>query len=258
MSKWILSGFCLLLINTIAAQSKILPQEARSFLLPGYEMLDYVTGDLNNDKRTDAILVLKQTGEDTLNTEANRPLIILTRQANGKLKKIAQNDSAILCRQCGGIFGDPYEGIEITNTGFEINFYGGSSWRWYYHYSFIYNRVKNNWYLSKQEEGSYHNTEIDETQKDITIDKEELGEVSIDSFNGNPGFIETKWKVTAAKTFFYNDPKIGSKPRKAYLLKGDIVSSYLQTKNFVEVYFANKKAQSSSGFVLKKDLVKVE
>ena len=252
------SCFLLLMISNVTAQEKTLPEEAKQFVAEGFEILDYVTGDLNNDKRTDGILVLKQTGEDTLNIDANRPLIILTRQANGKLKKIIQNDSAILCRHCGGIFGDPYEGISISKNAFEISFYGGSSWRWYYHYTFSFNAAKNNWFLSRQEEGYYHNTEIEETSKDVTIEKDELGEVAIDLFNGNHSFTETKWKVTAAKTFFYNDPKIGSKPRKGYLLKGDIVSSYMQTTNFIKVNFENKKAQSSSGFVLKKHLVKIE
>jgi hypothetical protein len=258
MHKWIISCFLLPAITIAAAQEKILPEEARQFVLPGFEMLDYIPGDINNDGQPDALLVLKQKGEDSMDLDANRPLIILTRQANGKLGKAIQNDSAILCLRCGGVFGDPYEGISIEKNGFEISFYGGSSWRWYYHYTFSFDASKNNWYLSRQEEGYYHNTEIDETQKDATIEKEELGDISFASFNANFNFPETKWKVTAAKTFFYNNPKLGSKPRKGYLIKGDVVSSYKQYKNFIQVDFTNKKERSSSGFILKKDLVKIE
>ncbi len=255
-----LSGFSLLLIQTIAAQTKTLPEEARSFLLPGYEMLDYIAGDLNNDKKADAILVLKQTGEDTIDTDVNRPFVILIRQTNGKLQQVVRNDSAILCYRCGGVFGDPYQGIEINESGFDIDFYGGSSWRWSRHYFFKYNAAKKNWYLHRDFSSSYHVTDedLDKSATETTIDATELGSISIAEFNSFPNYTEAKWRVMAAKTFFYNNPKIGSKPRKGYLLKGDVVSSYLQTKNFVEVYFENKKAQSSSGFVLKKDLIKIE
>jgi hypothetical protein len=65
-----------------------------------------------------------------------------------------------------------------------------------------------------------------------------------------------KWKVTAAKTFFYDSPKLGSKPRKGYLLKGDNITVLRLLKNFVEVSFENSKNQFSTGYVLKKDLEK--
>lgn len=253
-----MSCFFLPAITIVAAQEKTLPEEATQFVLPGFEMLDYIAGDINNDSKPDALLVLKQKGEDTMNTDANRPLIILTRQANGKLRKTIQNDSAILCLHCGGVFGDPYEGISIEKNGFEISFYGGSSWRWANRYTFSFSPAKNNWYLTKQYELYYHNTEPEETQKDATIEKEELGDISFSSFNANFNFPESKWKVTAARTFFYNNPKLGSKPRKAYLIKGDIVNTYREFKNFIKVEFSNKKERSSSGFILKKDLVKIE
>jgi hypothetical protein len=242
----------------VFAQEKTLPQEAKPFVLPGYDMLDYITGDLNNDKKQDAILLLKQNMEDTSYDELKRPMIILLRQADRKLQQVKRNDDVIMCRQCGGAFGDPYEGIEIKNAGFNIRFYGGSSWRWSFDYSFRYDSLKTNWYLVKEKQVNYHSTDMDKTWKEITLPAAELGTMAIDSFNGNAGFTQTKWKVAAAKTYFFNNPKTGSKPRKAFLLKGDVVSSYRQTKNFVQVYFENKKAQSSSGFVLKKDMVKIE
>ena len=258
MYKCLPAAALLLITNLVTAQPKTLPQEATRFVLPGYEMLDYVTGDINNDSRPDALLVLKQKGEDTMDADLNRPLLILSRDKNGKLKKAVQNDSAILCYHCGGIFGDPYEGIEIVKNGFEIHFYGGSSWRWANQYTFSFYPQKNTWLLTRQFDLSYHNTEIDETQEETTIEKEELGDIPFASFNANAGSTESTWKVTAAKTYFYNNPKMGSKPRKGYLIKGDSVSSYKQYKNFVKVYYSNKKNRSSTGFILKKDLLKIE
>jgi hypothetical protein len=253
-----LNGFLLLFVNTLVAQNTTLPQEAKSFLPDGYEVLDYIAGDVNNDKKPDAILLLKQNGEDTTYDELKRPFIILVRQPDGKLQQIKRNDDVIMCRQCGGVFGDPYESVDIIKGGFAIHFYGGSSWRWGFEYSFRYDSLNTNWYLVKEKQVNYHNINIDNTWKEITIPAAELGKISIDSFNGNPGYTQQKWKVTAAKTYFYTNPKIGSKPRKTFLLKGDIITCHRELTNFVYADFENKKAQSSSGFILKKDLVKME
>jgi len=258
MYKCLQAVFFLFLTNTVTAQPKTLPEEATVFVLPGYEILDYVAGDINSDNRPDALLVLKQKGEDSIDTDPSRPLLVLVRQLNGTLIKAVQNDSAVLCLHCGGVFGDPFEGIEIVKNGFEIFFYGGSSWRWANHYTFSFYPQQNTWFLTRQFDLSYHNTEIDETQEESTIEKEELGDIPFASFNVNAGSTESKWKVTAAKTYFYNNPKVGSKPRKGYLVKGDVVSSYKQYKNFVKVYFSNSDKKSFTGFILKKDLLRTE
>ncbi|MBL0356723.1 MAG: hypothetical protein IPP72_07400 [Chitinophagaceae bacterium] len=258
MSKCILIAFFFFNSALVAAQNKVLPEEAKRFLISGYEMLDYITGDLNGDKKQDAILIIKKIGEDTTYEETKRPFMLLARQADGKLKQVKRNDNVILCRHCGGAFGDPYEYVDITNKGFGIHFYGGSSWRWASTYSFQYNAARANWYLTSEKQVSYHNTDMDLTMKEVNIDAVELGIKSIDSFNGNPRLTRYKWEVVAAKTFFYNNPKTGSKPRKGYLVKGDTVTSYRELTHFVDVYFENNKEQSSSGFVLKKNLVKIE
>lgn len=80
----------LLTISIFSAngQTKSLPAEAKAFVPKGYEMMDYIAGDLNGDKKADAILILKIVGEENSTAdESTRPLIILTRQANGKLKQ---------------------------------------------------------------------------------------------------------------------------------------------------------------------------
>ena len=58
MHKWIMSCFFLPAITIVAAQEKTLPEEATQFVLPGFEMLDYIAGDINNDSKPDALLVL--------------------------------------------------------------------------------------------------------------------------------------------------------------------------------------------------------
>ena len=241
------------------AQEKVLPAEAKPFVVKGYEMMDYITGDLNGDKRPDAILILKQLGEDTVSSmEGNRPFIILIRQANGILKQVKRNDSAMLCRQCGGAFGDPYDHMTISKNGFTIDFYGGSSWRWGYTYRFNYKSAKNNWYLVNEKEISYQDGDPEKTSKEAVIGETELEEVTIDNFSAMPTYTESQWKVTAAKTFFYDSPQKNSKPRKGYLLKDNAVKGIRELTNFVEVSYENTREQFTTGYVIKKDLVKIK
>jgi hypothetical protein len=243
------------------AQDKVLPAEAKQFVLKGYEMLDYITGDLNGDKRPDAVLILKVQGEDTLmdtDFSVKRPLILLLRGSNGKLSLAKRNDNMMLCRQCGGAFGDPYAGTSIKNNTLIINFYGGSSWRWGYEYTFSYNATAKNWLLTKESDENYQDGDPDATMKRSVIGAAELTGKDFDNFNVNPVNEDSKWRVTADKTFFYDNPGIGNKPRKGYLLKGNVVSGIRELKNFMEVSFENGKEQFTTGFVLKKDLVKIK
>lgn len=259
MPKTILFSILICLTLIASAQTDSIPDEAKKFIVAGYEPLDYITGDLNGDKKTDAILILKQPGEDSLyGEETPRPMLLLIRQADGKLKQVARNDNAIMCRHCGGVFGDPYEGVEISIRRFSLFFYGGSSWRWAYQYDFAYKAAKKNWFLVKEDQGSFQSGDPEMTMKEVIIKEAELGEVSITAFSTDPVYEDSKWQVKALKTFFYDSPQLGSKPRKGYLIKGDKVTGIRHLKNFIEVSFDNGKGVFTSGFILKKDLLKMQ
>ncbi len=242
----------------IKAQDKILPAEAKPFVLPNHEMLDYIIGDLNGDKKLDAILILRSLQEDTITDEDHdRPLLILIRQANGKLKAEKRNDNLVMCRQCGGVFGDPYDNTEIKNNGFTISFYGGSTWRWGYQYRFDYKPAKKDWYLVREKQESFQSGDPETTMKECIIEETELGEVPIAKYTDQTEGATSHWKVIADKSFFYDNPKIGSKPRKGYLVKGDKADAIRELKNFVFISFGDSKSRYSSGYILKKDLQKV-
>ena len=113
------------LFSGLMAQEKTVPPEARDFILPGFEILDYIAGDINGDQKADALLLLRKPGEDSLFEEdLLRPMIVLTRQPDGTLRQTLRNDSVIMCRHCGGVFGDPYSGASTSGNGFSIFFYG--------------------------------------------------------------------------------------------------------------------------------------
>lgn len=240
---------------SLHSQAPIIPPEVDPFIPTGYEVLDYVAGDLNGDKKKDGILILRTPGEDSvMEEELPRPLIVLIRQGDGKLKQVLRNDKAIMCCHCGGVFGDPYEGIQVFDKGFNFSFYGGSNWRWAYTYEFVYRPLKKNWFLVKESQSNFNSGDPEGTMKDAMIYETELGETPLDKFNSSPVYEDSKWKVKAVKTYFYDSPRLGSKPRKGFLLKGNVASGIRSFKNFIEVNFENSKGTFTSGYILRKDL----
>lgn len=241
------------------SQEMSIPDELKPFIMPGYEAMDVVKGDLNKDKRDEYLLVLKTAGEDTFsfdNTDwdAHRPILVIIRQANGTLKTVAVNNELIFCKNCGGVMGDPYQGLVIKPGEFTADFYGGSSWRWAESFTFRYDAVKKNWFLQTHKSTSFQSGDPDKTMNESIISRTEMGDISIEKFTPHYNADSSSWKVKAAKTYFYNSPVIGSKPGKAYLVKGNKVVSFKQFRNFVECSFTNSKGTVTTGYILKKDL----
>jgi len=122
-----------------------LSQDFRSFIPNDYDTLDdgVARGDLNKDGIEDIVIVVGSKWEQDENWSekasdsnvAPRLLIILFGTDSGYVQ-IAKKDKAILCKDCGGIFGDPFAGIEINKNVLSINHYGGSNWRWGYTHKF--------------------------------------------------------------------------------------------------------------------------
>jgi hypothetical protein len=259
--KILVSIFCITFSLSMQAQDKVLPVELRPYVLQGYEMLDVAKGDLNGDNLVDYILILKTKGEDTLTFdnaewEAARPLLLIIRQPGGGLKSVASNTELILCRQCGGAMGDPYMGMAIKKNEFSVEAYGGSSWRWSETVTFRYDKLKKNWYLQKQTINSFQAGDPETTTTNAVIDRTEIGAISLSEYSPGYNTDTSKWKVNVAKTFFYESPNLKSTSKKAYLLKGDVVKAYKAFRNFIECSFNNSKGNITTGYILRKDLVK--
>ena len=133
----------LLLLSSVYLSS--LSQDFRSFIPNDYDTLydGVARGDLNKDGIGDIVITVGPKWEQDENwrekasdsNAAPRLLIILFGTGSGYVQ-IAKNDKAILCKDCGGIFGDPFAGIEINKNVLSINHYGGSNWRWGYTHKF--------------------------------------------------------------------------------------------------------------------------
>lgn len=102
------------------------------FVPKGYDTLDggFVKGDLNKDGKEDVVLALYSKQEDIERSDApDRILIVLLSTSKG-LVKVGISKEILMCKVCGGIFGDPWEGVEIVKDILVIKHYGGSAWRW--------------------------------------------------------------------------------------------------------------------------------
>lgn len=126
------------------------------FIPNGYQILDSVRGNLNNDTYDDYILVLKKYNEEQLSKTANveaikRPLLILVGNSENKLVLKGQNDNSVLCISCSGaIHGDSFEGVKIKNGYFSVEHYtvGGND-KWSKIITFKFDSLKNNWFLHR-------------------------------------------------------------------------------------------------------------
>ncbi len=260
MKKNILSiAFILIPGLTSLAQKTDIPAELKPFIMPGYEVLDYAKEDMNNDKLPDYILILKSKEEETMtfdnaNWDAGRPLLILTRKTNGSLQAAAINHNLVLCKNCGGVMGDPYQNLNVKPGEFTVDFYGGSSWRWTESYTFRFDKIKKNWFLELHNSSYFQSGDPEATMEETFIRRNETGNIKLDEFSPYYNTDNREWKVKAVKTYFYTSPELRSKPKKAFLVKGDKLTSARNFTNFIFCTYTNRKGEITSGYILKKDL----
>lgn len=127
----------------------------RSFVPKGWVIKDSVKGDFNKDKLEDIIIVLANKVEDNNESyeyDCNRPLVIL-QKTNFGYSLSAYTTKGVLCKRCGGAFGDPYESISLEGNVLNINHYAGSAWRWTKNFTFRFQQ--NKWMLIGVSDASY-------------------------------------------------------------------------------------------------------
>lgn len=151
----------------------------------GYTVLDTASGDLNLDAYPDKILILKKNGEDSL-SGALRPLLILAGREHGQYVFETRNDSVVMCRDCGGVFGDPYEHTTIKKGYFSVEHYGGSNWRWTRIITFKYLKSTNHWVLHRDAGVSFHTSDPDK-QEEIITNKADFDKLPFEKFSYEKG-----------------------------------------------------------------------
>ncbi|WP_139920190.1 hypothetical protein [Hymenobacter sp. DG01] len=159
----------------------------QQFVPAGYRLLDMETGDLNRDAYPDKLLVLDSVQTDTtgvLGSAALRPLLVLTSNAQGQYTLAARNDNAAMCSGCGGMMGDPYQGLTIKNGYFSVEHYGGSAWRWTHIVTFKYNPTDHHWYLHREGGDSFHAADPDKVETHVKTIRD-FGRVRFEQYTGD-------------------------------------------------------------------------
>jgi hypothetical protein len=162
------------------------PAEVRPFVEAGTTAIAVEAADLNGDGRGDYVLVLEKANpqKDENDFPVNeRPLLVLVRGADGKLTEAKRNERVVMCSRCGGVWGDPFEGVVAGRNTFSVELYGGSNWRWKYSYKFNYSRVDKTWQLVRAEEISYHTSDPDKMKTRVFTPPRDYGKIDIADFN---------------------------------------------------------------------------
>lgn len=163
-----------------------IPDELAAFVLPDTRALCAAGADLNGDGLGDYVLVLEKVSERTYGPGkegSERPLLVVVREPGGALRVAARNDRLVYCAACGGVFGDPFEGVETRAQTFTVYHYGGSGWRWRADYTFRYVPAAGTWRLAKVIELSYHAAEPDKMQRTLFIAPDHIGEIDLADFD---------------------------------------------------------------------------
>lgn len=139
---WIgMLGFIALSSLGIAAAPSF-PESAKTpkaFIPKGWHVLAKAEGDLNNDKVPDMVLILANDQEDksTLDNQVPRLFLVLFKTEDG-YTLAASSDKVVFCKTCGGMMGDPFQGIKIDRGTVVLDYYGGSRDRWSMTHRFRY------------------------------------------------------------------------------------------------------------------------
>jgi len=154
-----------------------------SFATAGARILDSKLGDIAGDGRGGAVLVLDpvSTSPVRLGEGPAREVVILLRNAEGHLERVASNKHLVPCGTCGGVAGDPYGYMRVVNGQFTVVIGGGSRERWTDEYTFAYVGANKDWFVSSVVR-KVVDTESDR-EKHVDLGVKELGAVSFKDFD---------------------------------------------------------------------------
>lgn len=109
-------------------------RQLEDFVPEGWEILDSVELDFNEDGAPDYVGVLEKAwadmGEDLTYQDDPRILFAIASDGTDGYRLDFQDINLIRTSNEGGIFGDPYVPLTAEGASFTTHAYGGSAWRW--------------------------------------------------------------------------------------------------------------------------------
>ena len=155
--------------------------ELSAFLPPGTSLRLAERGDIDGDGDQDVVIVL-ETGDGDAARQP-RPLLLLRRDADGRLQRALESPRAISCRRCGGMIGDPLQGIRIAPGALTLRFEGGSREMWSSEFQFT-PVPGGEWRLTDVTHRGFDRAESGKNAE-RTLSREEIGDVSLASFDAS-------------------------------------------------------------------------
>jgi hypothetical protein len=151
------------------------------FIPEGYVVKDSLKCDLNLDGVSDYLLVFKDKNEEVI-SETLRPIFILEGIKGGGYRLAEKNDSIVLNKDEGGIWGDPYSRLIAKKNYFSIEHFGGSNWRWTRIFTFKYDLKTKKYILHKDGGISYHTSNPNKLEN-LTYNKKSWGKIEFKNYN---------------------------------------------------------------------------
>jgi hypothetical protein len=184
--SWGFAAVAVIVATSLAVQEAAdveVPAAARPFVTAGTRPLAFEPADLNRDGRQDAVLVVETVTTDPETDGRTRILLVLLGQPDGSFREARRNAKVAYCSACGGMMGDPFQGVSAGAGTFTVENAGGSSWRWGVGYRFNYSRRDDTWQLVRVEENSYHASEAAESKTVVSTPPKDFGRIDIADFD---------------------------------------------------------------------------
>lgn len=112
---------------------------AGDFVPEGWKLMVEAKGDLDKDGRDDVAAIIERTeavkhgrncGKKGYDSHA-APRVLLIALAGDDGYRLAGSDNGVVLRSDeGGVWGDPFQSLEIVRGTVVLSHYAGSAWRW--------------------------------------------------------------------------------------------------------------------------------
>lgn len=153
------------------------------FIPAGSKQLAVQRADLDGDGREDAVLVIDPPAQPDakLGEGAPRTVVVLIRDAAGKLQAVKRSERLVPCAKCGGIAGDPFGYVRAYTGGFTVLIEGGSRERWSDEFGFAYSAEQQDWLLEKAVR-SVVDTDTGEDKR-LDLQRKDFGAIRLEEFD---------------------------------------------------------------------------
>lgn len=181
------AGLGLALLSACASQPglsqpDVSDAELSAFLPAGTSLRLATRGDMDGDGDQDAAIVFDAGDGEA--ARRPRPLLLLRRDADGRLQREIESPRAIACLRCSGMAGDPLQGIRIEAGALTLRFEGGSRESWSSEFRFTPAPGGDEWRLTGVVHRGFDRAEGGRGAERV-LSPDEIGDVSLVSFDAS-------------------------------------------------------------------------